>query len=95
MNMQEMMKQAKKMQADMDIKQQKLAKQEFTIEKQGVTIKIMGNKKIVSIDINEFLVDPEDKETLEDLMIIAFNDAISLIDAEEEKIAPNQNQMPM
>jgi DNA-binding YbaB/EbfC family protein len=95
MNIQQMMKQAKKMQAEMDVKRQELAKQEFTVEKQGVTIKIMGDKKIVAIDINEFLVDPDDKETLEDLMIIAFNDAIALIDAEEEKLSPAQPNMPI
>ncbi len=94
MNIQQMMKQAKKMQAELEVKQKELAKKEFTIEKQGVTIKIMGDKKIVSIDINEFLIDPDDKETLEDLMIIAFNDAIALVEAEEEKLSPQQPNMP-
>ena len=95
MNMNEIMKQAKRMQAEMEIKQNELAKQEFTIEKQGVTIKIMGDKTIKSIDINEFLIDPEDKETLEDLMIIAFNEAIQLVTEEEDKMAPKQNNMPI
>ena len=95
MNMNEIMKQAKKMQAEMEIKQNELAKQEFVVEKQGVTIKIMGDKTIKSIDINEFLIDPEDKETLEDLMIIAFNDAIKIVNDEEDKLAPKQNNMPI
>jgi len=94
MNIQQMMKQAKKMQAELEVKQKELAKKEFTVEKQGVTIKIMGDKKIVSIDVNEFLIDPDDKETLEDLMIIAFNDAIALVEAEEEKLSPQQPNMP-
>ena len=95
MNMNEIMKQAKRMQAEMEIKQNELAKQEFVVEKQGVTIKIMGDKTIKSIDINEFLIDPDDKETLEDLMIIAFNDAIQIVNDEEEKLAPKQNNMPI
>ena len=94
MNIQQMMKQAKKMQAKLEAKQKELAKKEFVVQKQGVTIKIMGDKKIVSIDVNKFLIDPDDKETLEDLMIIAFNDAIALVDAEEEKLSPQQPNMP-
>ena len=89
MNINAMMQQAKKMQDEMATAQKILHAKEFTIEKQGVTIVMMGDKKIKSIDIDEVLVDPEDKELLEDLMIIAFNDAIELITAEEEKNAPS------
>ena len=72
-----------------------LDKKEFKVEKQGVTLIMMGNKKIKSIDINEILVDPEDKDILEDLMIIAFNEAIEMIEEEEAASAPQApNGMP-
>ena len=88
MNINNMMQQAKKMQQQMEKAKQELAKKEFTVEKQGVTLVINGEKKVQSINVNEALVDPEDKEILEDLMIIAFNEAIELVSKEEEKIMP-------
>ena len=88
MNINLMMQQAKKMQADMEAAKKELDKKEFKVEKQGVTLIMMGNKKIKSIDINEILVDPEDKDILEDLMIIAFNEAIEMIEEEEASNAP-------
>ena len=88
MNINNMMQQAKKMQQQMEKAKQELAKKEFTIEKQGVTLVINGQKKIVSVNVNEALVDPEDKEILEDLMIIAFNEAIEIVNQEEEKMMP-------
>ncbi len=94
MNMNLMMQQAKKMQEEMEKGKRELAKQEFTIEKQGVTLVIFGNKVIKSIDINEILVDPEDKDILEDLMIIAFNDAIKMVEEAEEALTPSQPGMP-
>jgi len=89
-----MMQQAKKMQEEMEKGKEELAKKEFTVEKQGVTLIVLGNKRIKSIDINEILVDPEDKDILEDLMVIAFNDAIKLIEAAEEEMAPKSPGMP-
>ncbi|MCK5945659.1 MAG: YbaB/EbfC family nucleoid-associated protein [Mycoplasmataceae bacterium] len=88
MNINLMMQQAKKMQADMEESKKILDKKEFKVEKQGVTLIMMGNKTVKSIDINEILVDPEDKDILEDLMIIAFNEAIEMIQEEEEASAP-------
>ena len=88
MNINLMMQQAKKMQAEMEVAKKELEKKEFKVEKQGVTLVVMGNKRVKSIDINEVLVDPEDKDILEDLMIIAFNDAIEMIEEEEAANAP-------
>ncbi|WKX02605.1 YbaB/EbfC family nucleoid-associated protein [Candidatus Mycoplasma mahonii] len=88
MNMNAMIQQAKKMQEEMEKSKKKLALKEFTVEKQGVTLVITGDKRIKSININEALVDPEDKDILEDLMIIAFNDAIKLIEEEETLMTP-------
>ena len=86
MNIAAVMAQAKKMQAKRDKEIKVLHETEFKIEKQGVTVVIMGNRRIKNIDMHEALVDPEDKETLQDLTIIAINEAQELIDIEEKKI---------
>lgn len=94
MDINKMMQQAKKMQADIEKKRQELNKKEFTIEKQGIKLIILGNRNVVSLDINAALVDPEDKELLQDMLIIAFNEANELIDEEHEKIMPSTPGMP-
>lgn len=95
MNINLMMQQAKKMQAEMEQQKKILDKKEFVVEKQGVTVTIFGSKKIKSIVIDEVLVDPEDKDLLEDLMVIAINDALEQIDEEIEANTPKvPNGMP-
>ena len=89
MNIKTMMAQAKKMQAEMEKGKAELASKEFKVEKQGVTLVVTGDRKIKSININEILVDPEDKDILEDLMVIAFNDAMDIIDAAEAELSPD------
>ena len=88
MNMNAMMAQAKKMQAEMEITQAELSKKEFKIEKQGVTVIVLGNKIIKSINVNEILVDPEDKDILEDLIVIAINEAMEKIDEVQAEASP-------
>ncbi len=88
MNMNAMMAQAKKMQAELEKKQQEIYKKEFLVEKQGVSVVLTKKKKEKFINVNKILVDPEDKEILEDLIIIAINEAIDLIEIELEKISP-------
>ncbi|WP_406614010.1 YbaB/EbfC family nucleoid-associated protein [Mycoplasma corogypsi] len=87
----EMMRRLKKMQAELEKKQAELDKKEFTVEKQGIKVVIRGDLQIVKIDLMQELVDPDDKELLEDLMVVAFNEAIDLIQEEQEKIT---SQMP-
>lgn len=85
MNIAGMMAQAKKMQEQMEKKKKELEAKEFKIEKQGITVIMSGDKKIKSIDINEILVDPDDKEMLEDMIIIAVNEGIEMIEAESQQ----------
>lgn len=84
MNINVMMAQAKKMQAEMEKAKAELEAKEFKVEKQGITVVVYGNRKIKSVDINEILIDPDDKEMLEDLVIIAINEANELIDDASE-----------
>lgn len=88
MNMNAMMAQAKKMQADMEKAKAELQKKEFIVEKQGIKIVMLGNKKLKSVDINEALIDPDDKDIIESLIIIAINEAIDKINAEEAASMP-------
>ncbi len=88
MNIQMLMQQAKKMQKDMAKKQQVFNSKEFTIENQGITIKMSGEKKVLSIDIDKMLIDPEDIETLNDLLQITFNQLIDKIDNELNSSMP-------
>ncbi|CAM9152608.1 YbaB/EbfC family nucleoid-associated protein [Mycoplasma marinum] len=90
MNINAMMQQAKKMQEEMGKKQAELAQKEFLIEKQGISIVILGDRTIKSVKINEALIDEDDPETLEDMVVIAVNAANERINAEEEAIAPQQ-----
>ncbi len=95
MNINAMMQQAKKMQAEMEEKQAELNKKEFLIERQGISVVIMGDRTIKSVKINEALVDEDDVETLEDMVIIAMNAANAKIDEEQAAISPQQAGMGM
>lgn len=86
MNMNEMLKRAKKMQEQAAIEEAEIAKKEFTVEKQGIKVVLLGTRKIKSIKFNEVLIDPDDPELLEDLTMLAINEAIELIDDEYDEL---------
>ena len=88
MNINTLMQQAQKMQKEMQKKQKELEEKLFEIESAGGAIKISiyGDRTIEKIDIDKDAIDPEDKEMLEDMIKIAINDAMNLIDVENEKI---------
>ena len=87
MNLNNLMKEAKKMQADMEKSQTELAQMEFTATAGGgaVTVKVSGNKVVKEIKIKEDVVDPEDVEMLEDLVLTCINDALNQVDNEQAK----------
>jgi len=82
-NMQSMLKQAQKMQEDMAAKQEELEAREYDISAGGgvVGVKINGKKEILSVKIDPVVVDPDDVETLEDLVVAAVNEAIKKVEA--------------
>ena len=82
-NMQSMIKQAQKIQEDMETLQNELNEREYDIAAGGgaVKIEIKGNREILSIKLDEDVVDPDDIETLEDLVVAAVNEAIKTVDA--------------
>ena len=84
-NMQAMIK---KMQEDMVAKQEELEAREYEASAGGgvVTVKMSGKKEVLSVKLAEEVVDPDDIETLEDLIVAAVNEAIKRVegDASEE-----------
>ena len=80
--MNQMIKQAQKMQEDMAALQAELETREYDISAGGgvVQIKINGKKEILSIKIDPEIVDPDDIEMLEDLLMAALNNAYTEAD---------------
>ncbi len=90
MNIQALMQQAKKMQKNMAKKQEEFNAKEFTLNNQGIEIKMTGEKKVISINIDNDLIDPEDKEMLFDLLQITINKLMEQIDAALSESMPQQ-----
>ena len=83
MNIGNLMKQAKKMQSDMEKSQAELAEKEFEASTGGgaVTVKVSGAKAIKEIKIKPEVVDPDDVEMLEDLILTCVNEALRQVDS--------------
>ncbi len=80
-NMQGMLKQAQKMQEDMAALREDLDSREYEVKAGGgvVTVKINGQLQVQSIDIAPDIVDPDDIETLSDILVAAVNEAITKV----------------
>lgn len=90
-NMQQLMRQAQKMQQDILKAQEELAETEVVATAGGgmVEVTMTCDKKLVSLKIKPEAVDPDDVEMLEDLIIAAVNEAITTAEkTSEEKIGP-------
>ena len=83
MNINQLMKEAKKMQADIEKSQEELQIREFEATAGGgaITVKVGGNKEIKSINISKDVVDPDDVEMLQDLILTALNEALRKVDS--------------
>ena len=96
-NMNSMLRQAQKMQEDMQALQADLDGREYEVSAGGgvVTVKINGKREILGSDIAEEVVDPDDIETLSDILVAAMNEAIKKVDdtnsSEMEKITSGMN----
>jgi DNA-binding YbaB/EbfC family protein len=96
-NMNAMIKQAQKMQEDMEAKQEELNEREYEVQAGGgmVTVLITGKKEIKNIAIKPEIVDPDDIETLQDILVAAVNEAIKKVEdansAEMSKITGPMN----
>ncbi|MGM9531803.1 YbaB/EbfC family nucleoid-associated protein [Intestinibacter sp.] len=81
-NMNQILKQAQKMQDNMQKMQQELEAKEFEVSVGGgaVTVKVNGKKELLDINMKPEVVDPDDIEMLQDLVISAVNEALRKVD---------------
>ena len=86
-NMSNLMKQAQRMQRQMEESQKELETKEFSATAGGgaVEVTVSGKKEIISVKLSEEVVDPEDIEMLQDLIVAATTEALRK--AEEENAA--------
>ena len=85
MNIQAMMKQAQKLQADMMKEKQAIDDMVFEGKSSLVTITMNGKKEVTKVNVDVEQIETDDKEMLEDMIMIAVNDAIKKIDKETEQ----------
>lgn len=90
-NLQQLMKQAQKMQQDIESAKKEIAETEVTGTAGGgmVEVKMMGNRTLNKVTLKPEIVDPDDVEMIEDLICAAFNDAIEKIQKLESEKLPN------
>ena len=76
-NMNNLMKQAQRMQRQMEEKQKELEEKQYSASAGGgaVTVTVSGKKEVLSVKLSEEVVDPDDIEMLEDLIVAATNEA--------------------
>ena len=84
MNMQQIMQQAQRMQRDITKKKEEIDGMEFLGKSEWVEIVFNGKREIKSFKILKDIIDEDDKEMLEDMIMLAIKDAFSKIDKETE-----------
>ena len=87
-NMNNLMKQAQKMQKQMEESQKALEEKEFTASAGGgaVEVTISGKKEVTAVKLSEEVVDPDDIEMLQDLIIAATNEAYRKVEEESSAL---------
>lgn len=87
MNLNNLMKEAKKMQAEMQKSQEELATKEFEATAGGgaINVKVSGEKMVKEIKIKKDVVDPDDVEMLEDLILTCINEALRKVDSAQSQ----------
>ena len=87
-NLQQLAKQAQKMQEEMDAASTELEQKEYTASSGGdaVNVTVTGAMKVTKIDIKPEVVDPDDIEMLSDLVIAAVNEALKKAATEKEEV---------
>ena len=85
-NMNNLMKQAQRMQRQMEEKTKEMEEKEWEATAGGgaVTVKISGKKEVLSVKLDPEVVDPDDIEMLEDLIMAATNEAFRAMEADSQ-----------
>ena len=86
-NMQQLMRQAQKLQEQMAKAQEELDEREYSAQAGGgmVSVTVSGKRELKHLEIKPECVDPEDVEMLEDMLLAAINEAMRKIDEDSEK----------
>lgn len=82
MNLQALMKQAQSMQKNLMDSKEKIEAMTFTGKSELVEVQMNGRKEVLSVKIKSDELEKDDLEILQDMIVIAFNDAISQINKE-------------
>lgn len=87
-NMNNLMKQAQKMQKQMEEKTKELEEQTFEATAGGgaVTVTMSGKKEVLSVKLSEEVVDPDDIEMLQDLIVAATNEALRNVEEASSQV---------
>lgn len=85
MNIQAMMKQAQKLQKEMMGAKEQIEQMEFEGNSSFVTVTVNGKKEIINITIEQEKLEKDDIEMLQDMLVVAINDAMKKIDEETEQ----------
>ena len=91
--MQSLMLQAKKMQKDMEKAQKELEEKEYTGKSQLVTVVMSGSNKLLSVKFEMEEINSDDKELLEDMVVVAINDAIGKMEKDKAEKFGKYGQM--
>ena len=95
MNMQALMRQAQQLQNDMMKAKEEIDNMEFTGTSSFVSVLVKGDKTVKKVTINNDELTSDDKEMIEDMLVVALNDAFKQIDKiTEEKMGKFSNMMP-
>lgn len=87
-NMANLMKQAQKMQKQMEEKTKEIEEKVWEASAGGgaVKVKVSGKKEVLSVELSEEVVDPDDIEMLQDLIIAATNEALRMMEDESAEV---------
>ena len=95
MNIQAMMKQAQKLQKEMMKAKEEIDNTTFTGKSSFVTVEIKGTKEVQKVKIDAEKIESDEIEMLEDMILVAINDANKQVDEEtEKKMGKYTNGMP-
>lgn len=95
MNIQALMKQAQTLQKDMMKAKEEIDSMTFTGTSSFVTVTVKGTKEVVKVAINNDDLSGDDKEMIEDMLVVALNDAFKQIDKmTEQKMGKFSSMMP-
>ena len=95
MNIQALMKQAQSLQKDMMKAKEEIDNMEFTGTSSFVSVVVKGDKSVKKVTINNIDISSDDKEIIEDMLVVALNDAFTKVDKDTEvKLGKYTQGMP-